>query len=79
MDNDKELTSFKRIINHIENVKIKILPIAIEKFINEYEDNELEDLDLTIESNILTKHQNGNEILEENKKNDYQSKITVLK
>lgn len=58
LDDDKELKSFKRIINNIENVKIKVLPIAIEKLIDEYADNELEDLNLTIESDVETKHQN---------------------
>lgn len=66
LDDDKELKSFKRIINNIENVKVKVLPIAIEKLIDEYTDNELEDLNLTIESN--------DEIKNENEKKDCQGK-----
>lgn len=70
LDDDKELKSFKRIINNIENVKIKVLPIAIEKLIDEYTDNELEDLNLTIESNDEIKNENENE----NEKKDCQGK-----
>lgn len=67
MDDDKELKSFKRIINSIENVKIKMLPIAIIKPILEYDDTELEDLNLTIESDDLIKPQNESNVIEENK------------
>lgn len=70
LDDDKELKLFKRIINSIENVKIKMLPIAIDKPILEYADNELEDLNLTIESGIENKT-NG---IVENK----QGKTTIL-
>jgi len=47
LDDDKELTSFKCIIKNIENVDIKMLPTTIKKPILEYEDDELEDLNLT--------------------------------
>ncbi|XP_025421483.1 probable ATP-dependent RNA helicase ddx20 [Sipha flava] len=66
LDDDKELKSFKKIINSIENVKIKMLPITIEKPILDYTDNELKDLDLTVESDLVEKHQNENNVLEEN-------------
>lgn len=66
LDDDNELKSFKRIINSIENVKIKMLPIAIHKPIPKYADNELEDLNLTIESDVLDKPINENNIIEEN-------------
>lgn len=81
MDDDKELESFKRIINSIENVKIKMLPIAIEKPINEYADNELEDLNLTTVSDILTNtvmEENGKNIIEENRKEDNHKSIIPI-
>jgi len=78
LDDDKELTAFKCIINSIENVKIKMLPIAIQKPILEYEDNELEDLNLTTVSdastNNLTEGNENNTTEEDNE----QSKISVL-
>lgn len=80
MDDDKELKSFKRIINSIENVKVKMLPIAIIKPILEYDDTELEDLDLTVEADVLTKLQNENNVIEENlKEKKAPSKITLSK
>lgn len=83
MDDDKELESFKRIINSIENVKIKMLPIVIEKPILEYADNELEDLNLTTVSDNLTNNvvEDGEKnITEENRKEDnYKSMIPILK
>lgn len=82
LDDDKELKSFKHIINSIESVKIKILPIAIEKPIFEYADNELEDLNLIVESDLEVLHknennieENGNKIMEDNK----QSKVASIK
>jgi cobalamin biosynthesis Co2+ chelatase CbiK len=83
LDDDKELKSFKKIINSIENVKIKMLPITIEKPILDYTDNELKDLDLTVESDLVEKHQNENNVLEENGnkiiENNQQSKVAFLK
>lgn len=83
MDDNKELESFKRIINSIENVKIKMLPIVIEKPILEYADNELEDLNLTTVSDNLTNNvvEDGEKnITEENRKEDnYKSMIPILK
>lgn len=83
MDDGKELKSFKHIINSIENVKIKMLPIVIEKPILEYTDNELKDLNLNVESDIEKKCQNeinlleenGNKIIEDNEK----SKVALMK
>lgn len=82
LDDDKELKSFKHVINSIESVKIKILPIAIEKPIFEYADNELEDLNLIVESDLEVQHknennieENGNKIMEDNK----QSKVASIK
>lgn len=63
LDDDKELKLFKLIINRIENVQIKMLPIVIDKPILEYADNELENLNLTIEyddkTNIIKDNKNG--------------------
>lgn len=81
MDDDKELESFKCIINSIENVKIKMLPIVIEKPILEYADNELENLDLTTVSDILTNNvmeENGANIMEENRKEDNPTSIIPI-
>jgi len=78
LDDDKELTSFKCIINSIENVKIKMLPIAIKKPILEYDDNELEDLNLITVSDASTNNLtegNENNITEEDKD---RSKISIL-
>lgn len=56
-----------------------MLPIAIEKPILEYMDNELEDLNLTVESDVLT-NQNENNIKEENgEKSNDQCKIIIFK
>lgn len=85
MDDDKELKTFKHIINSIESIKVKMLPIAITKPILEYADNELEDLNLTTETEMLpiqdtengiTK-ENGNNLIEENLNKDNESK-TIL-
>lgn len=89
MDDDKELKSFKCIINSIESVKVKILPIAITKPILEYDDSELENLNLIVESDVLTNNQNGiyesetndnnNTAVVTKEENDEQSKMTILK
>lgn len=65
MDDDKELKSFHQIINSIEHIKIKIIPIAISKPIYEYTDEEMEILDLTTESVVI--QENINNKTEENK------------
>lgn len=44
-----------------------MLPIAIEKPILEYEDSELQDLNLKIESDVLTKPQVEIDVIEEDK------------
>lgn len=86
LDDDKELKTFKHIINSIESIKVKMLPIAITKPILEYADNELADLNLTIESEIspiqetgnnITKV-NGNNVIEENLTKDSESKTIFL-
>lgn len=85
MDDDKELKTFKHIINSIESIKVKMLPIAITKPILEYADNELEDLNLTTETEMLTIQdtengiikENGNNLIEENLNKDNESK-TIL-
>lgn len=87
MDDDKELKSFKYIINSIESVKIKILPIAITKPILEYDDTELEDLNLIIESDVLTNNQNemietktnNNTTMVTKEENNGPGKIIILK
>lgn len=83
LDDDKELKLFKQIINSIESVKIKMLPITIEKPILEYTDNELQDLDLTVESDLVEEHKNENNVLEGNgnkiMEDNQQSKVTFLK
>lgn len=60
-----------------------MLPIVIEKPILEYADNELENLDLTTVSDILTNNvmeENGANIIEENRKEDnHTSIIPILK
>lgn len=64
-----------------------MLPIAITKPILEYADNELEDLNLTTESEIMSNQENGNNItneirinvLEENLKKDNESKTILIK
>lgn len=56
-----------------------MLPIAIKKPIDEYDDNELEDLDLTTVSDVLPNNLiegNENKLTEEN---NQQSKIAILK
>lgn len=53
LDDDKELKSFKQIINSIEYIKIKIIPIIISKPIYEYMDEEIEILDLKTESDAI--------------------------
>lgn len=77
---------FKHIINSIESIKVKMLPIAITKPILEYADNELADLNLTIEPEIsliqetgnnITKV-NGNNVIEENLTKDSESKTIFL-
>jgi len=86
LDDDKELKTFKHIINSIESIKVKMLPIAITKPILEYADNELEDLNLTIEPEIspiqetgnnITKV-NGNNVIEESLTKDSESKTIFL-
>jgi len=69
LDDDKELKSFKHIINSIESIKVKMLPIAITKPILEYADNELEDLNLVTEPEILPIQETENNIKEENGNN----------
>lgn len=87
MDDDKELKSFKNIINSIESVKVKMLPIAITKPILEYADSELEDLNLTTEPEMLSiqdtddeiTKENGNNVIEENLNKDNESKTIFYK
>lgn len=43
-----------------------MLPIAIEKPILDYGDNELENLNLMIQSDIVSNHQNENTVAKEN-------------
>jgi len=86
LDDDKELKTFKNIINSIESIKVKMLPIAITKPILEYADNELEELNLTTEPDILpiqeTKSnitkENGNNVIEENLTKHSESKTVFL-
>ncbi|XP_001943847.2 probable ATP-dependent RNA helicase DDX20 [Acyrthosiphon pisum] len=66
LDDDKELKTFKNIINSIESIKVKMLPIAITKPILEYADNELEDLNLTTEPEISPIQETGNNVIEDN-------------
>lgn len=73
MDDDKELKAFKQIINSIESIKVKMLPIAITKPILEYADHELKDLNLSIEPEILPIQETGNDITK-----DGESKILFL-
>jgi len=62
LDNDKELKAFKQIINSIESIKVKMLPIAITKPILEYADHELKDLNLSIEPEVVSIQETGNDI-----------------
>jgi len=86
LDDDKELKTFKNIINSIESIKVKMLPIAITKPILEYADNELEDLNLTSEPEILPiqetesniKKENENNVIEENLTKHSESKTIFL-
>lgn len=67
MDDDKELRNFKQIINSIESIKVKMLPIAITKPILEYADHELKDLNLSLEPEILQIQETGNDITKDSK------------
>ncbi|XP_050520403.1 DEAD-box ATP-dependent RNA helicase CshA-like isoform X2 [Daktulosphaira vitifoliae] len=58
LDDDKELMSFKEIVNSIENINIKMLPIVIEKSILDYKEDELEDLNLKFDSASLIDNDN---------------------
>lgn len=75
MDDGIELQTFKQIINSIEYIKIKVIPIAITKPIYEYTDDEIEILDLSIKSDEIK--ENGNSVTEENNiENNGNSKLT---
>jgi len=76
LDDDKELKTFKNIINSIESIKVKMLPIAITKPILEYADNELQDLNLTTEPEILPIQETGNIISKENGNNVIEENLT---